>query len=42
MSELGVPGVVLQLMLGGGSGSSWPWQRDHEVLKLLQGLRLGH
>ena len=38
--ELGVPGVVRQLVLDDGSGSSWPWQKDPEVLKALKGLRL--
>jgi hypothetical protein len=42
MPELGVPDVVRQLVLDDGSGSSWPWRKDPEVLKLLQGLRLGH
>ena len=40
MPELGVPGVVRQLVLDDGSGSSWPWQKDPEILKALKGLRL--
>ena len=37
MPEMGVPGVVQQLVLDDGSGSSWPWQKDPEILKALKG-----
>ena len=40
MPELGVPGVVRQLVLDDGSfvaGSSWPWRKGLEILKALKG-----
>ena len=42
MPEQGVPGVVRQLVLDGGSfvaGSSWPWRKDPEILKALKVLQ---
>ena len=40
MPELGVPGVVRQLVLDDGSfvaGSSWPWRKGLEILKAPRG-----